>query len=208
MEIQINIVVKDILRSVEAERYRDALDQFVVIFQHPTLKIPPQLNDDISQLLLLVLSKMTILERAVFAKAVSRSQNLPSQVVRKLLKETAAVSSQLILMAPFSDEELIEIIEQGDLANRLTITQRPDLTMPVTDQLVDFGELPVLVGLARNTTAQLSHKSFHVMADAAASDADLDKALQLREDLPIEIASQLEERANHARNERRPQQAR
>jgi uncharacterized protein (DUF2336 family) len=208
MEIQVNIVLKDILRSVEAERYRDALDQFVVIFQHPTLKIPPQLNDDISQLLLLVLSKMTILERAVFAKAVSRSQNLPPQVVRKLLKETAAVSSQLILMAPFTDEELIEIIEQGDLTNRLTITQRPDLTMPVTDQLVDFGELPVLVGLARNTTARLSHRSFHVMADAAASDTDLDKALQLREDLPIEIASQLEERANQGRNERRPQHVR
>lgn len=208
MEIQVNIVLKDILRSVEAERYRDALDQFVVIFQHPTLKIPQQLNDDISQLLLLVLSKMTILERAVFAKAVSRSQNLPSQVVRKLLKETATVSSQLILMAPFTDDELIEIIEQGDLTNRLTITQRPNLTMPVTDQLVDFGELPVLVGLALNTTAQLSQKSFHLMADAAASDADLDKALQLREDLPIEIASQLEERANHARNERRSQRAR
>lgn len=208
MEIQVNIVLKDILRSVEAERYREALDQFVKIFQHPTLKIPPQLTDDISQLLLLVLSKMTILERAVFAKAVSRSQNLPSQVVRKLLKETATVSSQLILMAPFTDEELIEIIEQGDLTNRLTITQRPNLTMPVTDQLVDFGELPVLVGLARNTTAQLSRKSFDVMADAAAADADLDKALSQREDLPVEIASQLEERANRERNERRVQSVR
>lgn len=208
MEIQVNIVLKDILRSVEAERYRDALDQFVAIFQHPTLRIPPQLNDDISQLLLLVLSKMTILERAVFAKAVSRSKNLPAQVVRKLLKETATVSSQLILLAPFTDDELIEIIEQGDLANRLTITQRPDLSMPVTDQLVDFGELPVLVGLARNTTAQLSHKSFHVMADAAVSDADLDKALSQRGDLPLDIASQLQQRANRERNERRAQAAR
>ncbi len=208
MELQVNIVLKDILRSVEAERYRDALDQFVVIFQHPTLKIPAQLNDDISQLLLLVLSKMTILERAVFAKAVSRSQNLPSQVVRRLLKETPMVSSQLILMAPFTDDELIEIIEQGDLTNRLTITQRPNLTMPVTDQLVDFGELPVLVGLARNTTAQLSHKSFHAMVDAASIDADLDKALSQREDLPIDLASQLEERSNRERNARRTQSSR
>lgn len=203
MEIQVNIILKDILRAVEAERYREALDQFVTIFQHPTLKIPPQLNDDISQLLMLVLSKMTILERAVFAKAVSRSQNLPAQVVRRLLKETAAVSSQLILMAPFTDEELIEIIDQGDLTSRVTITQRPNLTTPVTDQLVDFGELPVLVGLARNSTAQLSRKSFNVMADAAASDDDLDRALQQREDLPVEIASQLEERANIERNQRR-----
>jgi uncharacterized protein (DUF2336 family) len=198
MELKFNVILKDILRAVEAERYREALDQFIVIFQHPTAKIPPQVAGDVSQLLLLVLSKMTILERAVFAKAVSRSQNLPEPIVRKLLKETPAVSSHLILLAPFTDEELIDIIDKGDLSSRVTITRRPNLTVPVTDQLVDVGELPVLVGLARNTTAKLSRKSFDAMADVAPSDADLNKALASRDDLPLDIATKLSQRTGMA----------
>jgi hypothetical protein len=171
--------LKDILRAIEGEQYRDALAIFTTIFQHPSAKIPEVLINDLTHLLVFVFSKTSILDRAVFAKSISRSQNLP------------AVSSHLVLLAPFTDDELIDMIDKGDLARKLTITQRPNLPMPVTDQLVTGGELQVLVGLAKNLTAKLSRRSFDVMASVASADPDMDKALAVRDDLPVDIASKL-----------------
>ncbi len=190
--------LKNILRAIESEKYRDALSMFSEIFQNPTEKIPGPLVNDITQLLLFVFGKISILDRAVFAKSISTSQNLPVPLIERLLKETPIVSSHLVLLAPFSDAELIEMIEKGDLARRLTITQRPNLTVPVTDQLVSIGELPVLVGLAKNTTAKLSHMSFDVMANVASTDPDMDKALAGRTDVPIDIANKLSRRVRAA----------
>jgi len=183
--------LKDILRAIEGEQYRDALAIFTTIFQHPSAKIPEVLINDLTHLLVFVFSKTSILDRAVFAKSISRSQNLPAPLVERLLKETPAVSSHLVLLAPFTDDELIDMIDKGDLARKLTITQRPNLPMPVTDQLVTGGELQVLVGLAKNLTAKLSRRSFDVMASVASADPDMDKALAVRDDLPVDIASKL-----------------
>lgn len=190
-DLNIKDCLKDILRAVEGERYRDALAMFTQIFQHPTTKIPDALINDISHLLIFIFGKITILDRAVFAKSVSRSQNLPAPIINRLLKETPTVSSHLVLLAPFTDEELIDMIGKGDLARRLTITQRPNLTVPVTDHLATAGELPVLVGLAQNMSAKLSHKCFDLMASVASADAEMGKALAGREDLPVDIATKL-----------------
>jgi uncharacterized protein (DUF2336 family) len=197
-DLNIKDSLKKILRAVESERYRDALALLTDILMHPTTQIPEPLSDAITQLLIFVFGKISILDRAVFAKQISTSRNLPGKLIERLLQETPVVSSHVILTAPFTDSELIDMIENGDLARRLSITQRANLTVPVTDQLVTSGELPVLVGLARNTTAKLSRTSFEVMASVASSDTDLDKALAVRSDIPAEVAHKLSRRVRAA----------
>ena len=126
------------------------------------------------------------------------SQNLPMPLIQRLLQETPVVSSHLVLLAPFTDEELIEMIDKGDLSRKIAITQRPNLTVPVTDQLVHYGELPVLVGLAKNTSAKISRRSFDLMASVASNEPDMDKALAVRSDLPVDIATKLSRRVRTA----------
>jgi len=197
-DFNIKSVLKDILRAVECEQYREALALFAKIFQHPTVKIPDTLVKDVTQLLLFVFGKITILDRAIFAKSISQSQNLPAPLVERLLQETPIVSSHLVLLAPFSDDELIGMIEKADLNRKIAISQRPNLTVPVTDQLVTTGELPVLVGLARNLTARLSRRSFDLMANVASADPDMDKALAVRSDIPPDLANKLSRRVRAA----------
>ena len=184
----------EILKEIEGERYREAIGIFAMVFSHPTAKVPDALIDDVSNLFMFVLGKLPILERAVCVKSIVKAHNLPKPLIDRLLREHVAVSSHVGLSAPFTDNQLVEMIDRGDVARQLQIARRVGLQEPVTDKLLGTGESSVLIELARNLTAKLTRRSFDLLTGIALADPTMDKALAQREDLPEELAAKLSKR--------------
>ncbi|MFW6028497.1 MAG: DUF2336 domain-containing protein, partial [bacterium] len=117
----------------------------------------------------------------------------PPLLVRRLINhENIDVAGPLIERCPgISDQDLMTMINKGDLVMLRLIARRRHLSPSLTDALIRQGDASVTTAVVRNPGAALSHEAFNVLAETAKTRTSLQAPLATRADTPAPIAFEL-----------------
>lgn len=91
------------------------------------------------------------------AQGLSRVHDAPKALLRYLARDEISVALPLLESgAGFDDSDLIATVRAGVAAHWLAIARRRGLSEPLTDALLQTGDIAVSEAVLRNTTARLS----------------------------------------------------
>ncbi|HTX49796.1 MAG TPA: DUF2336 domain-containing protein [Caulobacteraceae bacterium] len=95
-------------------------------------------------------------ERARIARRVANLIEIPTSLVRLLLRDQIDVAQPLLADATLNDVDLLDCVRHATTAHRRLIAQRRVVAETVVEALVEIGETPVMEALMRNNQARLS----------------------------------------------------
>jgi len=123
--------------------------------------------------------------------------NAPNQVIRRLSRhdEITVAGPVLTQSNRLSEADLVSIAKYRGQSHLLAISKRASLSEPVTDVLVDRGDVQVHHSLAKNAGARLSESSYSTLVNKSANDEMLAEKLGLRLDIPLDFLRRLLVRA-------------
>lgn len=141
--------------------------------------------------------------RARLAEKLADVPNAPPGVIRRLATDDIAVARPILARSGrLSDAELIETARARGRDHMLAISERQNLSEPVTDVLVAEGDRLVVNAVASNPTARFSDHSYDQLVARSAADALLHAAIARRRDIPSRHMSALFDLAKKAARER------
>ena len=146
------------LNDVREPRAREALlHRLCEIVAWPETRIPPHERQLAADILLGLLRTSNIETRMRCAQGLVRIHEAPKALLRYLARDEIAVAAPLIENAVgFDDSDLIATIRAGVAPHWLAITKRRGLSEPVTDALIQTGEVSVIEAVLRNQSSRLS----------------------------------------------------
>jgi uncharacterized protein (DUF2336 family) len=125
----------------------------------------------IADLLVEMLRDAVVEERARVSRRLSHLTDIPSALVRLLLRDVAEVAAPLLEhCTSLSDADLVDCAHRGKLEHRRMIAARRGVSELVCDAVIDPFETPVIETLLRNTLARLSADGLEALV-AATRDA-------------------------------------
>lgn len=112
--------------------------------------------------------------------------NAPPRLIRRLATDDRiAIAGPILSQSPrLSADDLHKIALEKGNDHLLAISERPGLTEPVTDALIQRGSRDVARNVARNTTARLSRAGLERLVTLAERDDVLSAGLSVRQDIP------------------------
>ena len=126
--------------------------------------------------------------RAELAQRLSSSRFAPHNIVRRLAEDDIDVAKPVLERSTvLSDEDLVEIAYSKGQEHLMAMTHRENISMAVTDVIVQRGNDAVLTSVAANKGAHFSGKSFDTLAMKATHIAELREQLINRDDVPNEV---------------------
>jgi uncharacterized protein (DUF2336 family) len=141
--------------------------------------------------------------RARMAEKLSDVPNAPPALIRKLSKDEIVVARPVLARSPrLTDRDLVDAARHGGRDHMLAISERRDLSEPVTDVLVEEGDRVVVNAVASNPTARFSSKGYDALIAKSRADDLLQAALGRRNDIPQRHMAVLFELAKTAARER------
>ena len=143
--------------------------------------------------LLRMLPRLPIKSLIMLAERVRLMDNPPSLLMAKLIADPNIVVAGPLLedCMHITDEDLIMVVGEGDLAKIRMIARRRRLSRAITSELVNRGDDSVLLTLVRNLGAEIPQESFLDLLDFAKDYPDLLAPLCTRPDLPVPMAFEL-----------------
>ncbi|MGL4439122.1 MAG: DUF2336 domain-containing protein, partial [Bosea sp. (in: a-proteobacteria)] len=146
-------------------------------------------------------SGVGVQSRIVLSERLAVLGTAPHGVVRQLALDEIVVARAVLTRSTMLDEsDLIAVASTKGRDHMLAITERPNLTEPVTDYLVVKGDRVISHALAHNETARFSARGMGLLVTRAFADDALQVALGGRDDIPPELVVNL---ANAARDSAR-----
>jgi uncharacterized protein (DUF2336 family) len=172
-----------------AETARTLLD----IMSMPSGAVQPQERALAGDTLLRLVSRMPVASLIALCDRMCIMEAPPPLLVRRLIHhENVDVAGSLLERCPgISDQDLMTMINMGDVVTLKLIARRRNLSPALTDALIRHGDASVLLTVVRNPGAALSHEAFNVLAEAAKSRTSLQAPLATRADTPAPIAFEL-----------------
>ncbi|HUF44667.1 MAG TPA: DUF2336 domain-containing protein [Aestuariivirgaceae bacterium] len=172
-----------------AETARTLLD----IMSMPSGAVQPQERALAGDTLLRLVSRMPVASLIALCDRICIMEAPPPLLVRRLIHhENVDVAGSLLERCPgISDQDLMTMINMGDVVTLKLIARRRNLSPALTDALIRHGDASVLLTVVRNPGAGLSHEAFNVLAEAAKSRTSLQAPLATRADTPAPIAFEL-----------------
>jgi uncharacterized protein (DUF2336 family) len=141
--------------------------------------------------------------RAHLAERLADLANAPPNAIRKLSRDEIMVARPVLARSPrLTDSDLVEAARHGGRDHMLAISERRDLSEPVTDVLVSEGDRVVVNAVASNPTARFSIKGYDMLVVKSHADQLLQSALGRRSDIPRRHMSVLFELAKAAARDR------
>jgi hypothetical protein len=172
-----------------AETARTLLD----IMAMPSGAVQPQERALAGDTLLRLVSRMPVASLISLCDRLCIMEAPPPLLVRRLIHhENVDVAGPLLERCPgISDQDLMTLINAGDVATLRLIARRRHLSPALTDALIGHGDASVLLSVVRNPGASLSPEAFQVLAESAKSRTSLQAPLATRPDTPAPIAFEL-----------------
>jgi uncharacterized protein (DUF2336 family) len=136
--------------------------------------------------------------RAELSDRLAEIGNAPIKVLTDLASDDAIEVAKPILTysTRLDDQTLIGIAKTKSQHHLLAISQRDDISEPITDVLVTRGNQQVLRTVAQNAGAKLSNNGFGLLVEKSKSDEMLATHVGLRKDIPEQHMTRLIERAS------------
>ena len=130
--------------------------------------------------------------RIALAERLADEVNTPHDLILMLVDDTIEVARPIILRSPLlSDNDMLQLIAEYDVAHQEAIAQRPYIAEPVTDALVASESETVLGALVRNATAKISESGYETLVEKSRAIASLQEPLVQRPDLPPVFATRM-----------------
>lgn len=148
--------------------------------------------DAFGEVMSTLLKAMPLEEQVSLSERVSSSENTPHELIMSIARSEVTVATPVIENSPIlTEDNLIELSKHTSTAHRVALSRRNDLTIRVTDSLIDFEEDQVMRTIAANSTAQISDQGFSTLVQHGTKDEKLRDSLAVRADLPIEEAERI-----------------
>jgi uncharacterized protein (DUF2336 family) len=155
------------------------------------------------QVIGLLAEAIEIRARARLSVKLADIANAPPDLVRKLSRDEIVVARPVLARSPrLTDKDLMDAARHGGRDHMLAISERRDLSEPVTDVLVNEGDRVVVNAVASNPTARFSAKGYDALIGKSRADDLLQAALGRRNDIPQRHMAVLFELAKKAARER------
>jgi len=141
--------------------------------------------------------------RARLSEKMADVENAPTEVVRRLSRDEIVVARPVLARSPrLTDNDLVDAARHGGRDHMLAISERRNLSEPVTDVLVLEGDRVVVNAVASNPTARFSARGYDTLVAKSRADDLLQSALGRRNDIPQRHMAVLFELAKKAARER------
>lgn len=132
--------------------------------------------------------------RQVMAEALKDVTTAPPDVIKILAQDVeAAVAAPVLEYSPvLTDDDLLEIIEQGTATDQLSaISRRGDVSSHVSDAIVDTDDTHAIAELLSNDSAQIREETLDDLIDRAADIEIWHEPLVQRPSLPPKAPQKL-----------------
>ena len=127
--------------------------------------------------------------RMRLSQRVAGVSGLPRELAVLLANDEIDVAAPILMQcAALHQIDLIEVIHQRSRQHMLAIAMRRDLSLQVSDALVDSGDVDVIRTLLENHDAQISAATLAYIVEQSKSIDDFQGPLVRRTDLPRELA--------------------
>lgn len=127
--------------------------------------------------------------RIALAQRLADDSTAPHDLILLLVDDTIEVARPLILNSPLLTEaDVLRLIAETGVAHQEAVASRPNIGVPITDALVNFGHDTVLITLVKNATAKISNASYETLVEKSRILTGLQEPLIRRPDLPPKLA--------------------
>lgn len=141
--------------------------------------------------------------RARLSEKLADVPNAPPGVIRRLASDEIAVARPVLARsARLTDDDLVTAARSRGRDHMLAISERSNLSEPVTDVLLSEGDRVVVNAIASNPTARFSDAGYDTLVQRSAADALLHAAIARRRDIPSRHMTVLFDLAKKAARER------
>ena len=175
----------EIVRRGDPKRRGEIAGAIAALFFQDAAKLGPELVGLFDNLLVDLVPHAELASRAELAERFSWLDNAPPHLVGQLARENEImVASPVLRRSPVLDDDaLIEIARLKGQGHLLAMTERPTLSVKVTDVLVERGDRDVVRRAAGNAGATFSPDGYSELIKRAAQDGVLTLKIGQREDL-------------------------
>jgi uncharacterized protein (DUF2336 family) len=150
----------------------------------PESRIPAYERQLAADILVGLLRASSLELRQRCAHGLARISDAPKALLRYLARDEISVAGPLLEAGVgFDDSDLIATIRAGVTPHWVAIAKRRGLTEPVTDALIQTGEVSVIEAVLRNQFAKLSMQGVDVVVARSRQAASLPKLLVARTEL-------------------------
>jgi len=130
--------------------------------------------------------------RQSLSQALKKTSDIPHDLALKLAQDVLDVSLPILeFNTLLSDNELIEIVEQGESERQLAISKREHLGPPLTHSLCSHGEENVVESVLKNDGAQVSDHTYDLVLDRFEKSQAIHASLATRQQLPAHVLDRL-----------------
>ena len=130
--------------------------------------------------------------REALSSQLKSSSDLPHDVALTLAHDVESVALPILKFCEvLSDEDLIEIVRGQSAVKQVAVAQRSEVSVHVSDALIDTGNERAVIRLVQNEGAQLDERSLGRVLDGYESSQAVTSAMATRSDLPAAVSEQL-----------------
>jgi hypothetical protein len=124
------------------------------------------------------------LTRARLSERIAKSESAPLELIRRLARDEICVARPVLQYSPCLREgDLVSISSEAEQDHLMATAHRSNLSKPVTDIIVERGELKVLKAIISNTGAEFSAESRMKLSKTPELQAELQQAIRMRRDM-------------------------
>ena len=168
-----------------AHRARRALlKRLADVVSLPSSRVNPFERSVTADLLVEMLREADLEERARVARRLASLSEIPSALVRVLLRDELDIATPLLTeTVGLQDADLLDCVRHAGAGHRRLIALRKGVSDTVAEALVEAGETPVIEAVLRNEQARLSHTAIEMLVSMTQDRPQLAAPLLRRREL-------------------------
>ncbi len=163
------------------------------IMSMPSGSLQPQERGLAADTLLRLIARMPIKAVMALAERFCLMDEPPGLIIKELIAHANEEVAALVLerCANVTDQDLLELIAQGNLNKLLMVARRRQVSSALVDALISHGDASVYLTIVRNPGADISYDAFVELCELAKSQPSLQAPLATRANTPAPIAFEL-----------------
>lgn len=188
-------LLKDLQTATSSEERRDLLRRVTGALSDSAQPGSEAEFRELDKLLSQVAREYAVQVRTEFAQLVASSVTRFCESAEQFAMDDIAVAEPVLRNAGgLSDDILIRVAREKSQAHKLAVTKRHNVSVAVSDALVEHGDDNVVASLLENATAQIAEHTYDKVMVRAEENPALQAPLIRRESVPLDLLHNLYQR--------------
>lgn len=176
-----------------SERARQRLFENITdIFTSPENRLNERERALITDILGKLIVETETSVRKQLAERLAADGNAPDELITLLANDKIEIARPILYNSSLlAEPDLIDIIRNRSKEHLMAVAQRDDISMAVSDLLIDYGDEDVISGLIENSDADISRESMDFLVEESRRVDRFQEPLLSRNDLPATLAHRM-----------------